>query len=387
MRSLRGHFTRTVLREGAPIHFAAHSHHPWPDVTLAAQQQAWSDAAELLDHKWDKVFAKIIPAAQAHVARVLGLSDPATIVFAPNTHEFVRRLLSCLDARRIPRVLTSDSEFHSLTRQIARLEEDGLAEVVRIPADPLESFAARFAEAARSSRFDLVFFSQVFFNSGWVIEEIADIAAAVRDSETLIAIDGYHAFMAIPLDLAALEQRVFYLAGGYKYAMAGEGACFMHCPPGYGPRPRDTGWYAEFGALGDKRTDLIAYGEDATRFAGSTFDPSGLYRFNAVQDWLAGLGAEGRVAAHHAYTLRLQEHLIRALATSPLGRERLMVAEAGRRGRFLTFRADDAARIENRLSERQIITDRRGDRLRIGFGVYQDEEDVGRLVAALADMA
>ena len=27
------------------------------------------------------------------------------------------------------------------------------------------------------------------------------------------------------------------------------GRCFMHCPPGYGPRPRDTGWYAAFGAL------------------------------------------------------------------------------------------------------------------------------------------
>ena len=37
-----------------------------------------------------------------------------------------------------------------------------------------------------------------------------------------------------------------YLAGGYKYAMAGEGACFMHCPPGFGARPRNTGWYASF---------------------------------------------------------------------------------------------------------------------------------------------
>src|SRR3546814_4193410 len=43
--------------------------------------------------------------------------------------------------------------------------------------------------------------------------------------------------------------RAFYLAGGYKYAMAGEGACFLHAPAGWGLRPRDTGWYAAFGAL------------------------------------------------------------------------------------------------------------------------------------------
>ena len=32
-------------------------------------------------------------------------------------------------------------------------------------------------------------------------------------------------------------------------AMAGEGACFMHCPPAIAPRPRNTGWFASFGQL------------------------------------------------------------------------------------------------------------------------------------------
>ena len=63
-------------------------------------------------------------------------------------------------------------------------------------------------------------------------------------------IDGYHAFMARPVDLSAVAGRAFYLAGGYKYAMGGEGCCFLHSPPGWLPRPRDTGWYAAFGALG-----------------------------------------------------------------------------------------------------------------------------------------
>jgi selenocysteine lyase/cysteine desulfurase len=161
--------------------------------------------------------------------------------------------------------------------------------------------------------------------------------------------------------------------------MAGEGVCFLHCPPGYGPRPRDTGWYAEFGALGAARLNETAYGTDGSRFAGATFDPSGLYRFNAAQDWLAD---HGTIAAHHAYCHELQTrflaHAPPALAAA------LMIADPERRGRYLTFCTPDAEAIERRLAAQAIMVDRRVDRLRIGFGVYQDTADVDRLAAALA---
>src|SRR3546814_6605943 len=53
-----------------------------------------------------------------------GLDDASSLAFAPNTHDFLRRLLSCLPVGRPPRILTSDGEFHSFTRQAARLEEE-----------------------------------------------------------------------------------------------------------------------------------------------------------------------------------------------------------------------------------------------------------------------
>jgi selenocysteine lyase/cysteine desulfurase len=163
------------------------------------------------------------------------LPDPATIAFAPNTHDFVRRLISALPAGAVPRILTSDSEFHSFTRQIARLEEDGLVAVERIAAEPFASFGERFASAARRGGHDLVFVSQIFFNSAGACGSLDAIADAVRDPETLVVFDGYHGFMALPTALAASADRAFYLAGGYKYAMAGEGVCFMHCPAGLRP--------------------------------------------------------------------------------------------------------------------------------------------------------
>ncbi|MFT3809499.1 MAG: aminotransferase class V-fold PLP-dependent enzyme [Micropepsaceae bacterium] len=382
MESLGGHFSKSIGRpadpSGARLHFAAHSHHPWPDVTEAAQARCWDDAARLLDAKWGHIFSNVLPAAQAHVAKRLNLADPASVVFAPNTHELVRRLLSATDPHRPVRILTTDSEFHSFARQIARLEEDALVEVTRVPAEPFDSFANRFIAELHEDHFDLVFLSQVFFNSGWRVAEIADIVAAVRHDDTLVAVDGYHSFMAVPVDWSALQARAFFIAGGYKYAMAGEGCCFMHCPPGYGPRPRDTGWYAEFGALAAARPGETAYGADASRFAGSTFDPSGLYRFNAAQDWFDATG--GDIAAHHAYAQALQSRFLAKLPAVLTGT--LMIEDAARRGRFLTFRTKDAEAIETHLTSRGITLDRRGDRLRLGFGVYQSDEGVDRLIDA-----
>ncbi len=98
------------------------------------------------------IFGELMPRVQRGIAGILALPDPATIAFAPNTHDFVRRLLSALPAGSHPRILTSDSEFHSFTRQIARLEEDGLVAVERIAAEPLASFPGRFASAARAWR-------------------------------------------------------------------------------------------------------------------------------------------------------------------------------------------------------------------------------------------
>ena len=61
-------------------------------------------------------------------------------------------------------------------------------------------------------------------------------------------------------------------------------------------------------------------------------------------------------------------------------------ARQARRGNFLTFRSDRAGDIYEQLHERGVITDFRADRLRIGFGVYQDEEDVDRLLDVLATL-
>ncbi|NWM20028.1 class V aminotransferase, partial [Escherichia coli] len=84
---------------------------------------------------------------------------------------------------------------------------------------------------------DLIFVSQVQFGTGHVLGDIAALAALARPDGPWVVIDGYHGFMAMETDLSAVADRIFYLAGGYKYAMAGEGCAFLHAPPGFGARP------------------------------------------------------------------------------------------------------------------------------------------------------
>jgi selenocysteine lyase/cysteine desulfurase len=292
------------------------------------------------------------------------------------------RILSCFTPGNPVRVLTTGSEFMSFSRQIARLEEDGLVKVTRIATEPFGSFEDRFAAAAQMGEYDLVFFSQVFFDSSFAVADVAKIVRAVKREETFIVVDGYHGFMAVPADFGALAGRAFYLAGGYKYAMAGEGACFLHCPPGYGPRPRDTGWYAGFTALEEGGSD-VPYARDGSRFFGATFDVTALYRFNAVQDWLS---AEGwTVAKMLAHVRGIERVFLNEVGKgNALDPATLLVADEARRGRFLCFRTDRAGAIKAKLAAQNIIVDHRGDRLRIGFGIYHSQDDALRLARALA---
>lgn len=360
-------FRRALAAAPERLHFAAHSHHLWPDASYLGQLAAWEDGVRLADRKWQRVMGEIWPAAQGHVAAELGLPDPNTIVFAPNTHELLVRLASALPRRPL-RILASDGEFHSFRRQATRWEEAGSASVERAPLKQI-------VERAQAGSHDLIFVSQVQFGTGHRFDGIADLAALAGPEGPWVVIDGYHGFMAMETDLSAVADRIFYLAGGYKYAMAGEGCAFLHAPAGYGPRPEITGWYAEFEDL-SLPPGSIGYAPDARRFLGATFDPSGIYRFVAVRDMLADEGLTTGTISAHAAALKAQvlDHL-------PIGAE---LVNPDSPARFLALRSPDAQRWQAELAAEDIITDVRGDVLRIGFGLYQDARDVAQLVQALA---
>jgi selenocysteine lyase/cysteine desulfurase len=379
-------FSRSLLADPGRLHFAAHSHHLWPDASFDGQAEAWNDAARLADCKWDKVMDQVWPAAQAEVAAELGTGSRDDIVFAPNTHDLLIRLVTAAPrgAGQL-RVLTSDGEFHSARRQLARWEEEGWIAVTRVATEPFETFSGRFLAEAQSGSQDFIFVSQVMFGSGRIFDRVEGLAALAHADGPWVVIDGYHAFMALDRPLGEVAaSSAFYLGGGYKYAMSGEGCAFMQAPPGFGPRPPITGWFAEFEDL-TLAAGSVGYAKDASRFMGATFDPSALYRFTAVRQMLAENGlTTARISAH---VDALQRQLLDATGGTALALAELLNPLDGRpHARFLAFRSPRAQRWHDALKAHNCITDVRGDVLRLGFGIYQDEGDVDRLAAYLGEL-
>ena len=386
------HLFRTALAaEPERLHFAAHSHHLWPDAARAAHMRAFDDAVHLADEKWGRFFSDVYPACQAGVARTLGVSDPKRVAFSANTHDLILRLMSALPAwneHRPLRVLSTDAEFHSFTRQMKRFEESGRVQWTQVAAEPFATLPERFEAAAADGPWDLAFASHVFFSSGHAFDEVFGLLSALPE-ETACVVDGYHGFFALPTDLGPHADRLYYMSGGYKYAMAGEGVSFIVAPDGREERPEFTGWFAGFESLEGEQGERTEYDGGAARFLGATFEPTPFHRLQAV---LALLEAEGiTVPDIHEHVVALQERFLDQVAAGRAGRLRMEELMPGRgelsgarRGHFLTFRRPDAQDLQRELLAARIITDARADRLRFGFGLYQRAADVDRLAERLA---
>jgi selenocysteine lyase/cysteine desulfurase len=380
-------YSRFLSNLGDRLHFAAHSHHAWPDVSREAHLQYWDDSARLMDEKWGHIFGSVIPKTQKIISQMLNLQDEKQIAFAPNTHELLMRLLSTFPTNRPTRILTTHNEFHSFRRQIQRMEEASMVTVERVQADDLSSNRASFLQSLKKrlkeGSFDLFFISQVFFDSGLALsnEELLELSQSAPE-ETVICVDGYHSFGALPVDLSKLEGRIFYLGGGYKYAQAGEGVCFIVVPKGEW-RPIYTGWFAEMETLSSQKKHSVAYPSNGAAFSGSTFDPSGLYRFNAVWEQFAEMNIS--TAIIHEQVTRLQELFLKNIKETILKNSTLMNGVENR-GHFLAFdleSPEQCSEMHSLLESKGIITDFRGQRLRFGFGLYHHENDVQKLIDRL----
>jgi selenocysteine lyase/cysteine desulfurase len=372
-------YSRFLKANPGKQHFACHSHYYWPDASRDAHIQYWDDSALYADKKWEFFFSECVPDLQSHIATILNAPDPQQCVFAPNTHELLFRILSCLDFSKPVRILTTDSEFPSVTRQVARLEEQENVQVERIATQPFSSFQQRFEHACNAERYDLVFISQVFFNSGVAVEDIDAIVEAAAHPDTIVVVDGYHGFMAVPTDISRISQSAFYLAGGYKYAQGGEGGCFAVVPQNCELRPAYTGWYAEFGELSAEKAGRVSYSKNGMRFAGATMDYSPLYRMRAVFNEFGSAGLN--VDKINRYIKTCQSAFLKNVDAQKhelLNSDALLVHNLETHGHFLTFElptAEDARSLSLFLEEYGILTDYRGSRLRFGFALYHNPDE------------
>jgi len=346
-----------------------HSHQAWPDCGFAGQLRAWEDAARLVDGKWEEAFARG-NRVRAGYAELLGRPerpDEGDYALGSNTHELVVRFLSALPLRARPRLVTTAGEFHSIRRQLDRLEEEGLS-IVRVPVDPIDSLSERLSLATDDETAG-VLVSAVLYRDARIVAGLDRVAERCERVGAHLLVDAYHALNAIPFDLSSLGlERAFVVGGGYKYCQLGEGNCFLRVPRDCRLRPAITGWFAEFSALhGAEDAGRVRYGPGAERFAGSTYDPTSHYRAAEVFDFFRerGLSPEFlRGVSRHQ-----MDRLTRGfdgLDAHPelLDRDRETPPDAV--GGFLALRTPRARDFHEALAARGVATDYRDDLLRLG---------------------
>jgi len=374
---IRDHYSLFLDGLGKDILMTAHSHQSWPNVSRDGHMQAWDDAAKYIDGKWDKVFSSVLPAFQEHVAKRIGSSRPQGIAIAPNTHELGYRLLSCF--KHPPAILTTGSEFHSLRRQLNRLAEDG-AQITNIETQG-EDFCERFCSAIREGDYDLVALSYVFFTNAEIVTQLPVILSCAAERGFPVFVDLYHAFNTLELNVDSWPGQVFAVGGGYKYAQSGEGVCWMLIPEDASTfRPRNTGWFADFVHL-EKQTTQIEYGDGGQRFLGATFDPTSLYRANAVMDWMDEQGLTVQVLRQQAQ--RQTELIIETYEASELSKLGFKLASprsSDRRASFVSLRHPNAMNICKELAKEGLRTDARRDLLRLGPAPYSTSDECMKAV-------
>lgn len=362
-----------------------HSHQAWPDVAFDGMKQAWHDAATLVDDKWGPAFEKA-EAVRKGYASIIEDTD-GHIALAPNTHDLVLRFLSALPLKKKPKIVTTDGEFHTVRRQLARLEEEGIG-VVRVATNPIQQVVEKIIDAI-DDKTSAVIVSAVFYETGLILPELAALAEACNRKGVYLLVDAYHALNAIPFTIKRLKlQQAFIIGGGYKYCQLGEGNCFMRFPADCKLRPVITGWFSEFSMLADKNTGTTAYGQGHDLFAGSTYDPISHYRAAAVFQFFRkhGLSPEflREVSQHQTALLAktfldtdIPEHII-SLDTSIKHEQR-----AG----FLVLKTDHAAWFYKQLHKEGVLTDYRGNSLRLGPAPYLTDNQLIYSMGVLTDIA
>ena len=362
-----------------------HSHQAWPDVAFDGMAKAYSDAAELIDDKWPRAF-EVADAVRRGYARLL-TDAPERIALGHNTHELVTKWLSALPLLSRPRLVTTDGEFHSIRRQLDRLAEEEIVEVMKVPALPVGDLCERIARVV-DDRTAAVMMSSVLFRSAQIVPNLRAVAQACEAHGAELLIDVYHHLNVVPFSIArdGLE-RAYITGAGYKYCQLGEGNAFLRIPADCALRPVITGWFAEFDAKEQSPGSGVAYSAGPLRFAGATYDPASNYRAAEVFSYFerTGLTPELLREASQHQMQRIADRFD-ALNLDPklLGRDRLIPIES--LGGFLVLRSPRAGLICRVLHDRGVFTDYRADALRVGPAPYLSDAQIDEAVARLGEV-
>jgi kynureninase len=365
---------RAFLRPGRVL-LTGHSHQAWPDCVRAAQMAYFDDTAEWIDDKWEQIIFPKMQSVGERILERMGMERSDDIAWGKSTHELVFRLFSCFRWDSSLRIVTTTSEFHSMNRQLARLQEEGVV-VDWVDASDRANLPGKLRKALLN-RPAILAVSAVFFEDAHLLPDLQQIVDEAQEQGCWVVVDAYHAFNVVPITWGTRRDRLFVVAGGYKYAQFGEGICWLRIPKDCQLRPVYTGWFADFGSLGRPRSGHVGYANNGMRFMGATFDASGFYRAEAVLDhWDSFKLSVQRLRDISVYQTTFLLKQFEKMAFRPEQIKPISPQNANLRAGFVTFRTPEASLLAKQLRKHDVYVDARNDGLRLGPAPYLNEEEM-----------
>jgi selenocysteine lyase/cysteine desulfurase len=280
-----------------------------------------------------------------------------------------------LDGER-NRIVISEYEFPTVG-QIAHAQELRGAQVVHVQPDDDGTIPAERFAAAIDERTALVCCTTLSYRSGYR-HDVAAISEAAHSAGAIVLADSYQACGAVELDIRSLGADVV-TGGTVKYLLGTAGLGFMWVRPEVRKAlvPTQTGWFADEDIFAMSIADYSPHAT-ARRFDSGTPPVPALYAGVAGVSLVAETGAPAIEAHVGGLVDRLLDGLDDLDSTVVTPRDRT------RRGPLVCVRSTDVGALVAALAADRIVVSSREDKLRVALHLYNVDEDVDRLLDALA---
>jgi len=319
-----------------------------------------------------------VEALRGCFGRLIGATGD-DIALVPATSYGLAAVARNLTAGPGDRVLVLDEEFPSNYYTWNRFAERTGAELLVVEREPGQTWTEAVLDAI-DERVGIASVPNVHWTNGALVD-LQRVAPALREAGSAFIIDASQSLGAMPLDVATLRPDAL-VAVGYKWLLGPYSLGYLYLDPSlHEGEPLEENWIAragseDFSRLVDYRDE---YAPGARRFdvgerTNFQLTPMSLAAIEQPLDWTvprieATLKGRTDEIVARTETLGLIAPSLEARAPHMVG---------------LEFPPEAARRVAAALAETSVIASVRGSSLRIAPHLHNSQEDIDRLVDAVA---
>jgi cysteine desulfurase/selenocysteine lyase len=341
---------------------------------LAAQAEALAAylANRALASAGRDAHAEVEASLRRRIAGMLGY-DPGDIALVSNAGEAMNLVAQSIGMRPGDNVVLNDLEFPSVVQPWLRLAGKGIE--VRVARHAGRELQAADIVSLLDGRTRVVAVSHVSYQSGWR-HDVAALSEAAAKVGALVLLDATQSLGALPVPA---DRADVVVCSSYKWLLGGHGLGILAWNRARRPLPEppSVGWRSVADTFTPDRFERYRLHDDARRFEiGFPSYPS-IYALDTSVAWLAEFDAD--TVRDHILTLsgRLVDEL------GGRGFELLTPADPARRSGNISFRAARGAELAEYLAAEGIHCWGGDGRLRASVHLFNGDDDINRLLAAL----